>query len=107
MKLFISGSCREVQTCNLQSWSSWSGHVPTNKCSQQNRYRGWSEQNVRYRVQDNNGCNGIRSSCGNGEYDYRTRCKLKFFNGAYYRGSGGMSTSVYIPNGLIRVLVLS
>jgi hypothetical protein len=78
MEFIIPGSCREVQTCSLKSWGSWSGHVPTNQCSRQSRNRGWNEYNVRYREQDNS-CSGIRSSCGSCEYDYRTLCKFEIF----------------------------
>ncbi|XP_028391279.1 sushi, von Willebrand factor type A, EGF and pentraxin domain-containing protein 1-like [Dendronephthya gigantea] len=70
-------SCREVQTCNRKVWSSWSGHIPTGQCARQTRHRGWNELNVRYREQDNN-CNGIRSSCGSTEYDYRTLCSCPY-----------------------------
>ena len=73
--LFILGSCRDVQTCDLQSWSSWSGHVANGQCGRQEKYRRYAEKNVRYREQNNN-CNGIRKSCPSSQYDYRTLCKL-------------------------------
>ena len=73
--LIVSGSCRDVQTCNLQQWTSWSGHVANGHCGRQQKYRRYIEQNVRYREQNNN-CNGIRKSCPSSEYNYRTLCKL-------------------------------
>ncbi|CAH3025007.1 unnamed protein product [Porites evermanni] len=69
-------SCRNAYYCPFHAWSSWSGSVSAGTCGRQSRYRDYN-QHTRYDIRDNN-CNGISSSCGSRQYNYRNWCSCRY-----------------------------
>ncbi|XP_020898704.1 sushi, von Willebrand factor type A, EGF and pentraxin domain-containing protein 1 isoform X2 [Exaiptasia diaphana] len=69
-------SCKNTYSCPFHNWSGWSGHVSPGTCARQSRNRRYNEY-VRYVTRMHN-CNGIKSSCGAAQYDYRTYCKCRY-----------------------------
>ena len=72
--LYFAGSCTNAYYCPFHGWSGWSGAVPQASCRRQSRYRDYN-QHTRYDIRSNN-CNGIKSSCGPRNYEYRDWCKF-------------------------------
>lgn len=70
----IAGSCRNAYYCPFHAWSGWSGSIAQGTCGRQSRYRDYNPS-IKYEIRSNN-CNGISSSCGSRQYNYRNWCKL-------------------------------
>ncbi|KAJ7392963.1 hypothetical protein OS493_008204, partial [Desmophyllum pertusum] len=62
-------SCTHAYNCPFHAWSGWSGSVSQGTCGKQSRYRDYDQQ-TKYDIKENN-CNGIPSSCGDRQYNYR------------------------------------
>ena len=70
--LYTAGSCANAYYCPYREWSDWAGTIAQGTCGRQSRYRDFN-QHIRYDVRENN-CNGIQSSCGARQYNYRDWC---------------------------------
>ncbi|XP_068703053.1 sushi, von Willebrand factor type A, EGF and pentraxin domain-containing protein 1-like isoform X2 [Montipora foliosa] len=69
-------SCKNAYHCPYHTWSSWTGIIAQGTCGRQSRYRDYNEH-VKYDIRENN-CNGIQSSCGSRQYNYRDWCSCKY-----------------------------
>lgn len=69
-------SCKNAYYCPFHAWSSWSGSIAAGSCGKQSRYRDYN-QHTRYDIRSSN-CNGISSSCGARQYNYRDKCSCRY-----------------------------
>ncbi|XP_067039280.1 sushi, von Willebrand factor type A, EGF and pentraxin domain-containing protein 1-like isoform X1 [Acropora muricata] len=69
-------SCKNAYYCPFHSWTSWTGNVAQGTCGRQSRYRDFN-QHTKYDIRQNN-CNGISSSCGSRQYNYRDWCSCRY-----------------------------